>query len=98
MNKLFHAFILLAVWLIFGGAYVLDVLDLSYEMKQMSAFEQAVEPDDEGKSKVAQTLRVVHGLDSVEFPVLQELFPRPSEPNALHTGLLLHQRLSVYRI
>ena len=28
--------LLLLAWLVFGGAYVLDVLDLSYEMRQVS--------------------------------------------------------------
>ena len=28
--------LLLFAWLVFGGAYVLDVLDLSYEMRQVS--------------------------------------------------------------
>ena len=47
LARLFKVSLLLVAWLVFGGAYVLDVVDQSYEMNAVgSDSEQALEPED----------------------------------------------------
>jgi hypothetical protein len=47
LAKLFKVSLLLVTWLVFGGAYILDVVDQSYEMNAAgSDLEQALEPED----------------------------------------------------
>lgn len=99
--KLFKTCVLLAAWLVFGGAYVVDAFDLSYEMRQGSApYAQAVEPDDDGKSNALPVF-----CAALESSVAHVDLLTPPKTTFTRTsceipapGLSLHQRLSIYRI
>lgn len=101
LAKLLKVSLLLVAWLVFGGAYVLDALDASYEMNAPgSAFDQALEPEDKASP---QGLSVSHAgyVETMIFcrclhtgpnsQPLAWLFRKPpTQP--------LHQLLSIYRI
>jgi hypothetical protein len=93
--------ILFVAWLVFGGAYVLDVLDRSYEMNNVgTAYEQGLESEDKAQ---LLGLSIAHANDSVPMVFCLCLHTGTyAQPHArlfhISPTRPLHQRLSVYRI
>ncbi len=101
LTELLRVSILVAAWLVFGGAYVVDALDASYEMNAAgSDLEQALEPED----KVGLHVLGVSHAGAVETMAFCRC--RDVDTNAQpHPWLFrelpacpLYQRLSSYRI
>ena len=93
--------LLFVVWLSFGGAYVLDVIDQSYEMNATgSDIEQALEPEDKASlnglnvshAGHVETMIVCQGLHTGTYaqPHAWLFHNPPSRP--------LHRVHSIYRI
>lgn len=91
----------IVAWLLFGGAYALDVIDQSYEMNAAGEdFEQALEPDDKASlnglsvfhAGNVETMVVCRGLHTGTYaqPHAWLFHNSPTRP--------LHQLLSIYRI
>jgi hypothetical protein len=93
--------VFLGAWLVFGGAYILDVLDQSYEMNNVgTAYEQGLESDD--KSQLLG-LSIAHANDFV--PIVFCLCLHTGTSAQPHAWLFynpltrpLHQLVSIYRI
>jgi hypothetical protein len=93
--------IFFVAWLVFGGAYVLDVLDQSYEMNTVgTAYEQGLESEDKAKPL---GLNNAHANDFV--PMMLYLCLHTGTSAQLHAWQFhnpptrpLHQLFSIYRI
>jgi hypothetical protein len=93
--------IFFVAWLVFGGAYVLDVLDQSYEMNNVgTAYEQGLESEDKAK---LLGLSIAYANDFV--PMVFCLCFHTDTHDQLHAWLFhnpptrpLHQLVSIYRI
>jgi len=93
--------IFFVAWLVFGGAYVLDVIDQSYEMNTVgTAYEQGLESEDEAKTL---GLNIAHSNDFAPMMLCLCLHAGTSAQLPawqFHNPLTrpLHQLISIYRI
>jgi hypothetical protein len=91
----------IVAWLLFGGAYAVDVIDQSYEMNAAGEdFEQGLEPDDHA---ILKGLSVSHAGNVETMVVCRDLHTGTyAQPHArlFHNtpARPLHQLLSTYRI
>ena len=101
LPKLFKVSLLVLGWLVFGGAYIVDALDASYEMNAAgSVLEQALEPEDKigpngfngSIATLVPTLTSCLSFDTGPEPGLSARLFLKSTPQPLY------QVLSVYRI
>jgi hypothetical protein len=94
--------VLLGAWLVFGGAYVLDVLDVSYEMNVAgSDVAQALASDfDDTKSKDLgpSVFSPAAPVCSHSFMADREQLQARSLPLMESPAVPLYQRFSAYRI